>query len=262
MSKARVEISFLTQTPTHSWRVGQALLASLVAADPRLEPDRAGYAEESLEPIGSFEEMRRWWAPPGADGEGPISVAHSLEWKRRARIKSFGSIMHAFRDRNGDPSPGDLNFSCDWQDKVDYTALFESWARALLPDIAMIHAFSPEEQLFDVESIDGEWTDFRRGWVAFQSASLGYSMKPTIPYIGWGMIYGGRFAARVDPDALRAEGFAVEPLGDSWYVKVTDRLSDSLTDLPAFARRRQAMKALFPDGTFLVEEEPFAAVDG
>lgn len=262
MPKARVEISLLTHTPTHSWRVGRALLDSLVAADPRLEPDRAGYAEESLEPIDSFEEMRRWWVPPGADEEGALAVAHSLEWKRRAKIRSLGMIMHAFRDRNGDPSPGDISFSCDWQDSADYATLFEDWARALLPDLAMIHAFSPDEQLFEIESIDGEWTDFRRSWVAFQSASFGYSMKPTIPYIGWGMIYGGRFADRVDVEALRSAGFAVEPLGGGWYVKVSDRLSDSLADLPAFARRRQAMKALFPDDFFLVQEEPFATVDG
>jgi hypothetical protein len=259
MPKPQVEIALRTPLPTHRWDCGERIFGVLSEVDSRLVPERVGYTEEELVPVTSNKTLRTFWIleeEEDSETPGVPHSSHSLEWRRRSKLRQSGYVRHASRNRRGELVPGSIKFSSDWNRSIDFSQVFRSWADLTEPTLGMVHLFPEQEQLYDTESTLGEWDYFRQGWVDFQMGSFGAALDPTIPNIGWGMIFGGDYAAEVNVDEIRAQGFPVDPMGTGWFVRVTDKLADVIDDYPHFARRRAELRRCFREDLFLITTEP------
>lgn len=256
--KPEVEISLLSFAETHRWSFGERFMTTLIETDPRLTPDRVGYTETSLEPFMTLDDFKHWWVPDGLPDEynDVPNSSYSFEWKRRTKLRQSCRLWHGSRNIKGNILPGSVSYSAEWQPEIDFTSLFRKWIDMSEPVLGMLHLFTAPEQIFDPESVLGEWDDFRRNWVQFQHASFGYLLEPEIPNIGWAMVYGGKYAKEVDVDRIRAAGFPVDPIGDGWLVRVTENLSDIADDYNRFSERRAELRNLFRDDLFLIRSEP------
>jgi hypothetical protein len=263
MPKPKIQISMLSFAETHRWSFGRDLLELLSRMDGRLAPQRAGFYEGGMTPVESIEALRAWWVPPGVEDEqaGPLSRSHDFVWKT-SRPRSFCMVHHGLRNMRGELVPASFNFSAEWDRRTDAAGFFEDWAKLARPQLAMLHLFTPPEQIFDPESTVGEWNDFRRGWSLFQSGIFGHALNPVAPYLGWGMIFGRQMLKDVDLGEVERLGIAVEEIGDALYFKLTPDLADVADDFPAFARKRGRFRELLPDDLTLIEREPALVADG
>jgi hypothetical protein len=254
----QVEITLLTFAHTHRWSFGAQLVNALREVDPKLAPQRAGWVEKQLKDVESDEDLRRWWVDPrlAEDHEGLPTSSHDLLWRTGGSLRSLAMVKHGLRNQRGQVSPSKIRFSAVWKRPVDFEALFENWLDLSTPFLAMLHLFTPPEQIFLPTSTVGEWDDFRREWVNFQHASYGYLLEPSIPNLTWAMAFGGEYAREVDVEGLRGAGISVEAMGDGWLVRLTPGLADVADNFEGFVARRQLARRFFRDDLFLVRDEP------
>lgn len=67
---------------------------------------------------------------------------------------------------------------------------------------------------------------------------------------GWAVAFGEEFAQAFPEAALRAAGFAVDTVGETFLLRLTDDLADVKTRYEAFQERREAATAPPPEVMF------------
>lgn len=250
MTSPRVKIKIETNAETASKSTGRQVIEA-VCREPKLVPQRLGYGETyDADWSGVDDFVENHWAQESWIRD-PYSHAKyefltGPEWLRRSRPASSGKVVHKHTTTRGDALAGRLSFDSKWDVSINFEHLFQEWLVAFPARIGMLHVFTgPELRKHQSEA---------ESW--FQTGSFGGPMKPGLPNIGWAMVYGGEYRAEVDADAIQAAGFPIEDFGQTWLVRVTDRLADVVDDFAEFSRRRAELKALFQPGLFWMSDEP------
>lgn len=240
-----VEISLLASVDTNRQEASEALVEVLAGSDARLIPVRAGEGEDCLKKLASREDFHSAWASQP-----------QLEWRTSGQLPSAGWIRHQVQTSQGIVHPSALSLSIPWDGTIDIDHVFSELISLVSPTIGFCHLFTAREQIFDPESVSGEFDDFRRNWVQFQLGLLGYPPDPRLPNIGWSTVLGDRFAGNVDPQLLRSEGFDVDPTPNGYVVRVVPKLSDVAANFDHFLWRRMTLRGLLDPSLFLIHDEP------
>lgn len=255
--KPEIKISLTGRIDSTKWEFGRQVLEALRDADARLLPDRIGNSEPIKIPVGSIEECEKYWAPEvmarGPDGAAFFCKSPFM-WKRARAIKSWGHVMHTLVNNFGEFVPGWLIFTASPDKKPDWHGLFSLLCGFVQPSFATMHLCTEVETrpgAFGTESSANYGTnDFLRG-------SSGTVLKMRgVANLAWATFFGREYAAEVDPEKLRAHGFAVEAIAGGFLVTITPSLFDVAKDFPQFSARRAELKKLFRPGLFRIQNEP------
>lgn len=149
-----------------------------------------------------------------------------------------------FRNIRNQIIPADIYLNSVFSEKIDWYQLFKVWCEIFPPQLGMLHYFTESELL--PHQVNG----------SFQIGSFNAALKPNVPNIGWAMFYGNEFAEKVDADRIASAGFPIGKMGDGYLVKVTENIREVRNNFPLFSRRRAELKKLFPEGFFLIQDEP------
>ncbi|WP_201766100.1 hypothetical protein, partial [Verminephrobacter aporrectodeae] len=77
-----------------------------------------------------------------------------------------------------------------------------------------------------------------------------------IPNLGWATFFGREYTKEIDAEKLRANGFAVEAIGDGHLVILTENIFDVADNFPLFSARRSELKKLLRPGFIRLTNEP------
>ncbi|WP_236215187.1 hypothetical protein [Metapseudomonas otitidis] len=245
--KPYIQISVRSKIETVGWDVGSQLLESLYLNDGLLTPEFVSHnADKITEVFEGKEQAERLWAEKASIGaNGSLSDFFlDFSWKMKKSVKSSGRISHMFRNIRNQIIPADIYLNSVFSEKIDWYQLFKVWCEIFSPQLGMLHYFTESELL--PHQVNG----------SFQIGSFNAALKPNVPNIGWAMFYGNEFAEKVDVDRIASAGFPIGKMGDGYLVKVTENIREVRDDFPLFSRRRAELKKLFPEGFFLIQDEP------
>ena len=169
-----------------------------------------------------------------------------MSWMRKSAVVSRGMVEHGTVNLKGFKFPSSLWFNSKWARHVDFGHLFEAWVELSRPEIGMLHLFTDDETA-SLKSPEG---------TSFKVGSLGGSAKPTIPNIGWAMVYGESYKSELDTASIEEAGFKVKVVGGATIVQVTEKISDVVDDFANFSQRRAELKSLFRPDLFRIKDEP------
>lgn len=245
--KPYIQISVRSKIETVGWDVGSQLLESLYLNDGLLAPEFVSHnADKITETFEGKEQAERLWAEKTSiRANGSLSDFFlDFSWKRKRSVKCSGRISHMFRNIRYQIVPADIYLNSVFSEKIDWYQLFKVWCEIFPPQLGMLHHFTESELLpHQVNE-------------SFQIGSFNAALKPDVPNIGWAMFYGNEFAEKVDADRIASACFPIEKMGDGYLVRVTESIRDVRDDFPLFSRRRAELKKLFPEGFFLIQDEP------
>ena len=255
--KSKIRISLTTGIDTTMWEFGRQVLEVLCEADARLLPERVNNFEPIKIPVTSVEDCKKYWAPEAkltGPGGGASFFKMDFLWKRTKVIKSMGHVMHTAVNRFGELIPGWMTFNADPDKKPDWHGLFRTLCFMAQPMFATMHLCTGAEtkpSAFGAESDANYGTnDFLRGSSGIVLAERG------VANLAWATFFGQEYAAEVNPESLRAQGFAVEAIGGGFLVTVSPSLFDVADKFPQFSARRAEIKKLFRPGLFRIQNEP------
>lgn len=241
-----LRMSVITSIDTTDWRVGEKVLSVFSESNSKIIPESLFQWENRVSDFESVPACEPYWSQlatmqaQGATIEFPIG----LRWKRKSIVKYDAEISHTHRNIKGERTDGSLSIQAQFHKKVEWLDVFRGLCLAMKPSYALLHFFS-ECELVGVKSGTPE-SYFVSGIVH----------GGTIPNVGWAVFYGDEFAEAVDGERIAAAGFPIEKIDNGYLVRVTEHFQDVVRNFPLFSKRRAELKALFPEGFFLIQHEP------
>lgn len=245
--KKYVQISIRTRTDTIDWSVGEQFIDSLEKTGGKLTPEYVSHNFDRIdEPFLNKLSCENLWASKGLLNFNGASLDfyQDFAWKRKRAVRSAGSVVHTARNTRAQIVPGSISLTAAYDESVNWVELLRMWCHLFRPQLGMLHVFTgPELSLSERNS-------------SFQIGSFDSAMNPNVPNMGWGMFYGDEFAKSPGVDGMSACGFDVGELGGGYLVRVTDEIQDVVDDFSTFSARRSELKRFFPEGFFLINDEP------
>jgi len=261
MAREFLRIFASTNQQTGNWDTGRTLLNALEEMTPSLRPEFIGWFENELTvPYDGVEASRATWegrATVRSDGHPPGEWHLDFCWKRKARIRSAGTLTHTRETLHTRRSYGRgyVSIEAELDLRPDWLGLFRTICGLLNPVHGALHAFTKAEVAVPMKTqIENAFRSCRH-W----KASWSEPEAEAIIDLHWATFLGGPFAAAVDAERIAAAGFPIEKIGDGYLLRVSERLEEVRADFAGFRARRAALKALFPVGFFLIGEGSDAA---
>jgi hypothetical protein len=252
-----LEISVATDKDRTDWKYGKQFFEALAMIDPRLEPDTLGYSDVPRErtPYLGLESAEKHWGKfgevPRVDGLGKISTPFGFGWRRTKTVKHWGSIEFSRRNIASRLFMGCIDLSAAFDRKVDWLSLFKATCESQGAICGLLHLLTDPEFQDAHPQLPGSSHYF--------SNVGGYILERGIPNLAWATFFGGKYAADVDAEKLRAHGYHVESFLDGHLVLMSEKLTDILDDFWTFSRRRVELKKLFRQDLFSIKKEPVKA---
>jgi hypothetical protein len=241
-AKSYLQISLRTEIDTVKWEVGAEFIRSLCSGDGLLEPEQISHNVDSFgEAFLGIERSEPGWASKASVRvNGQFSDYYQdFAWRRKTKLKSSGSVSHTACNLKGQVVPGSVCFRANFDEVIDWYALFKKWCEMFSPQVGMLHLFTDPELQPGMK------------YNSFQIGSFNALLSPEVPNAGWLMYYGEPFFSKIDVDVIRSAGFGVEELGQGCLVKVTENIVDVKNNFCLFDKRRNVLKATFGEGFFL-----------
>lgn len=245
MKNPHILITLRTKANTTDFSLGEKFVDSLCQEELKLRPEKISHNPDKFsKPFVASESCREFWASKALieyDGKS-AEFRQDFAWKRKSATKSAGTVSHTLVNDRGNLVPGAIIFRSDLSRAIDWYSLLKTWSSIFPPQLGMLHLFTAVER----SSESGR----------FDSGTFGARWNAHILNMGWAMIYGNEFASEVNFDRIDKAGFPIEKLGESYLVRVTEKIHDVIDDFPYFSRRRAELKGLFRDGLFEMKDEP------
>jgi hypothetical protein len=241
-----LRISVLTSYETESWAVGRRIISAFADINPKLVPESLFQWESKISDYESVAMCEKYWAQKSVMQVQGSSLEFSvgLRWKRKKAAKYDAEISHTYRNIKGEQINGSLIIQAQFNIKVEWLNVFREACLAMSADYALMHIFTGVET---ANVTSGSPESF------FNSGVL---HKGKVPNIGWAAFYGGELSKLIDTEQLIAAGFLVEKIGGGYLVRVTENIQDIIENFSFFSKRRAEMKKIFPEGFFLIQQEP------
>ncbi|MCW5258512.1 hypothetical protein D5038_19835 [Verminephrobacter aporrectodeae subsp. tuberculatae] len=263
MRKPHILISIVTDTDTTRWEFGRKVLETFCETDPRLVPDRFDSDVRIKKPFYDIAACEKYWAVKtiiDAGEEGRWLTTWACGWKRSKTVKYSYEMSHTFPyvNRLGEIRLGWLHGNADANKKIDWNRLFHSLVELANPQFAILHLFTDIETRDDAFGTDEHAIvakdDFLRGPPAVILEDRG------VPNLGWATFFGRAYTREIDAEKLRANGFAVETIGDGHLVTLTENIFDVADNFALFSARRVELKKLLRPGFIRLANEPLNQV--
>ncbi|MCW5258706.1 hypothetical protein D5038_20850 [Verminephrobacter aporrectodeae subsp. tuberculatae] len=261
MEKSYIRISIVTDIDTTKWEFGRKVLETFCETDPRLVPDGFDYAlgEKIKRPFYDIAACEKYWAAEAIieSGNERTFTKWSCGWKRSKAVKYRYTMRHTLMNRLGELRPGWLRGDADANKKIDWSRLFHRLIEFANPQFAILHLFTNIETRDDAFGTDEHAIVAADHFLAGPPAAV--LEDEGIPNLGWATFFGRDYTKEIDAEKLRANGFAVEAIGDGHLVTLTENIFDVADNFPLFSARRSELKKLLRPGFIRLTNEPQAS---
>lgn len=257
------------ETDIGEWEFGKRLLSGVFGI-PKLSPQRiATFGEVSRRngtDVTLLDDCEEFWGRQAilSVGNSKTTITEDFHWKRNGRLKSLGVVTFPGRNMLGGRIPGGIFFLAQFGSEPDWLNLFRSWCAVSSSELGGLHVITEDAARISRAELGDEiqiqaWSRFLHGTFkcAFRVGDTNRLISG-LTNIGWAMWFGDAYAHEVDERRISGEGFPIEKIGNSYLVRVTDRIEDVVSDFNHFSNRRAKLKSLFREGLFMINEEPLA----
>ena len=250
MPKPYVDMIIRTRAETSDWAYGARFLQSLCQYGDLLVPEQMShnydrFSGKELEPFVGIAEAEKKWAVDSSRSYDGVFVKNYeyFAWRRRKNLKCLGWIAHKFVNAKGSLSPGHIDFTSEYSNKVEWLSLFKDWCKIFPVQLGLLHYFREAKPYFREPDSEYDEPDIR----------LGSCLNPIPSDAGWAMFYGDEFTDKVDDAKIEAAGFPIEKIGNGSLVRVTENMEDVANNFETFSKLRMELRKLFPENFFLVD---------
>ncbi|WP_265259593.1 hypothetical protein, partial [Verminephrobacter aporrectodeae] len=229
MRKSYIRISIVTDIDTTKWEFGKKVLETFCETDPRLVPSGFDNNPKIKKPFHDIAACEKYWAMEAiidatAFGDGLIFTKWDCDWKRSKAVKYNCTMNHTLVSQLGKLHPGWLKGRADANRKIDWAGLFHRLIELANPQFAILHLFT------DIETRDDAFGADHHAIVATDDFLMGPPAAILedrgIPNLAWATFFGRDYTKEIDAEKLRANGFAVEAIGDGHLVTLTENIFD------------------------------------
>ncbi|WP_265259446.1 hypothetical protein [Verminephrobacter aporrectodeae] len=263
MRKSYIRISIVTDIDTTKWEFGRKVLETFCETDPRLVPSGFDNDPKIKKPFYDIAACEKYWAmdtiievDSSESGYERIFTKWDCDWKRSKAVKYNCTMNHTRGNRLDDLRPGWLSGYFDANKKINWRRLFHRLIELASPQFAILHLFT------DIETRDDAFGADHHAIVATDDFFMGppalILKKRGIPNLGWATFFGREYTKEIDAEKLRANGFAVEAIGDGHLVTLTENIFDVADNFALFSARRVELKKLLRPGFIRLTNEPLA----
>jgi hypothetical protein len=248
-------------------------LLDALGAESKLTPDKVANSEPIKHQYEGPEDfLKSWWAKSVTSnvqgGWSSSSSYHLPVFLKRSRFPTFWIKFEL-----GEPSdpkfglPGSVTLESQWDPTIDYATILKKWCQIIKADFGILHLFTEAEiqgfsNVISELSSEDEKDNLSRNLNFFRS---GLFMSPTsnsIPNLGWANFFAETKADNIQFGLIQDQGFDVEATHDGNIVYVCPDLKTVDGNFPEFCRKRDVLKSLFPEGYFLIKQEPALVPSG
>ncbi|WP_265654513.1 hypothetical protein [Verminephrobacter aporrectodeae] len=261
MRKSYIRISIVTDIDTTKWDFGKKVLETFCETDPRLVPSGFDNNPKIKKPFHDIAACEKYWAMEAIIdatefGDGLIFTKWDCDWKRSKAVKYNCTMNHTLVSQLGKLHPGWLHGDADANRKIDWAGLFHRFIELANPQFAILHLFT------DIETRRRAFGEEHHAIVAKDDFLMGPPAAILedrgIPNLAWATFFGRDYTKEIDAEKLRANGFAVEAIGDGHLVTLTENIFDVADNFALFSARRVELKKLLRPGFIRLTNEPHA----
>ncbi|MCW8199699.1 hypothetical protein D8B23_15065 [Verminephrobacter aporrectodeae subsp. tuberculatae] len=254
-----IKISIVTDIDTTKWEFGRKVLEAFYETDSRLAPGRLDSDAKIWKLFRGVAACEKYWAKEGIinankSGRGRVSVKWDCGWTRSEAVEYRYDMIHTMVNQFGELRPGWLKGDADADRKIDWRRLFHRLVELANPQFAILHLFT------DVETRDDAFGADEHAIIATDDFLMGppaaILKDRGIPNLAWATFFGREYTQEIDAEKLRANGFAVEAIGDGHLVTLTENIFDVADNFALFSARRSELKKLLRPGFIRLTNEP------